>query len=476
MTRSEKKQPETKENRGSQAERQVSRRQLLKTGVGLIGAGLTIGDAAISASERPSAASAAAASAASENESVIGMKFEPRETVRVGIIGVGGRGTGMLANFLGVEHVQVNAICDLVKEKAAHAQELVEKAGGKRPTLYTANDHDYENLCKRDDLDFIYIATPWDWHAPMAIAAMTAGKHAGVEVPAVNTLEECQALVDTSEKTRRHCLIMENCCYGFNELMVLNMIRGGVLGELVHGEAAYIHDLRGEIFSDKGEGLWRRAPHTARNGNLYPTHGLGPVANYMGINRGDRFDYLVSMSSQQKGFEAYRAAKVPKDSPKWNEKYICGDMNTSLIKTVNGLTIMLQHDVSNARPYDRINLISGVKGVFRDYPERIFVDGQSGEEAFTSIEPYKQKYAHKLWKEQGENAEGRGHGGMDYILVYRLMQCMREGLEPDIDVYDAAAWTAPAPLSQQSVAQGSAPVKFPDFTRGKWKQRNGAAL
>jgi hypothetical protein len=196
----------------------------------------------------------------------------------------------------------------------------------------------------------------------------------------------------------------------------------------------------------------------------------------MGINRGDRFDYLVSMSSQQKGFEAYRAAKVPKDSPKWNEKYICGDMNTSLIKTVNGLTIMLQHDVSNARPYDRINLISGVKGVFRDYPERIFVDGQSGEEAFTSIEPYKQKYAHKLWKEQGENAEGRGHGGMDYILVYRLMQCMREGLEPDIDVYDAAAWTAPAPLSQQSVAQGSAPVKFPDFTRGKWKQRNGAAL
>lgn len=472
MNRSEKKEVETKESSGAKHERQLSRRQILKTGVGLIGAGLTIGDGVMSAAET----AAPGGSHAPETESMIGVKFEPRERVRVGIIGVGGRGTEMLGNFLAVEHVQVNAVCDVVKEKAANAQDLVEKAHGKRPTAYTSSDHDYENLCKRDDLDFIYIATPWDWHAPMAIATMTAGKHAGVEVPAVNTLEECQALVDTSERTRRHCLIMENCCYGYNELMVLNMIRGGVLGELVHGEAAYIHDLRGIIFADKGEGLWRRAPHTVRNGNLYPTHGLGPVANYMGINRGDRFDYLVSMSSPQKGFEAYRAANVPKGSPKWNEKYICGDMNTSLIKTVNGLTIMLQHDVSNARPYDRINLISGVKGVFRDYPERIFVDGQAGEEAFTSIEPYKEKYGHKLWKEQGANAEGRGHGGMDYILVYRLMQCMREGLEPDIDVYDAAAWTAPASLSQQSVAQGSAPVKFPDFTRGRWKQRSGAAL
>ena len=218
------------------------------------------------------------------------------------------------------------------------------------------------------------------------------------------------------------------------------------------------------------------APHTTRNGNLYPTHGLGPVANYMGINRGDRFDYIVSMSSPAKGFDAYRAANVPKGNPKWNEKYVCGDMNTSLIKTVNGLTIMLQHDVSNPRPYDRINLISGVKGVFRDYPARIFVDGQAGEEAFTAIDPYKEKYEHKLWKEKGAAAEGRGHGGMDFIMLYRLVQCMREGLAPDMDVYDAASWSAPAPLSEKSVAQGSAPIKFPDFTRGAWKQRNGSSI
>jgi len=448
---------------------QLSRRQLLKTGVGLLGATVAAETKIFASGEIPATPFPA------QSESMIGVKFDKRDTVRLGVIGVGGRGTGMLSNFLAIPNVQVNAICDLVREKAVHAQDLTEKAGGKRPEIYTSGDHDYENLCKRDDLDFIYIATPWDWHAPMAVAAMTSGKHTGLEVPAVNTLEECQKLVDTSEKTRRHCMIMENCCYGFNELMVLNMIRAGLFGDLLHGEAAYIHDLRGEIFSDKGEGLWRRVPHTTRNGNVYPTHGLGPVANYMGINRGDRFDYLVSMSSPQKGFDAYRAAKIPKDSPKWREKYVLGDMNTSLIKTAGGLTIMLQHDVSNPRPYDRINLISGVKAVFRDYPERIYVDGQPGEEAFTGIEAYREKYGHKLWKEQGQTAENRGHGGMDYLMLYRLVQCMREGLEPDMDVYDAASWSAPAALSEKSVAQESAPVKFPDFTRGRWKQRNGAS-
>lgn len=449
-------------------ERQLSRRQLFKTGVGAIGVGLALG-------EQPAFSLVPPALPPGSNESVVGMKFEPRDVVRLGIIGVGGRGTGMLANFLAIPHVQVNALCDVVKEKAVNAQGMVEKAGGKRPEIYTSGEHDFENLAKRDDLDFIYIATPWDWHAPMALASMNAGKHAGLEVPAVNTLEECQNIVDTSEKTRRHCMIMENCCYGYNELLVLNMIRAGLLGELLHGEAAYIHDLRGEIFSDKGEGLWRRVPHTKRNGNLYPTHGLGPVANYMGINRGDRFDYLVSMSSPQKGMEAYRAAKVPKGNPKWGENYVCGDMNTSLIKTVNGLSILLQHDVSNPRPYDRINLISGVKGVFRDYPERIYLDGQAGEEQFTNIEPYKEKYGHRLWKEEGAAAQGRGHGGMDFIMLYRLVECMRQGLAPDMDVYDAASWSAPAALSEKSVAQGSAPVKFPDFTRGRWKERNGAS-
>ncbi len=450
-------------------ERQVSRRQLLKTGAGLIGAGLTLSENPVFALEQPSLSP-------TTNKSVIGMKFEPRDTVRLGVIGVGGRGTGMLSNFLAIPHVQVNAICDSAKDHATRAQQMVEKSSGKSPDIYTNGEHDFENLCKRDDLDFIYVATPWDWHAPMALAAMNAGKHAGVEVPAINTIEECQQIVETSEKTRRHCMIMENCCYGYSELLVLNMVRAGLFGDLLHGECAYIHDLRGILFEDKSEGLWRRDPHTKRNGNLYPTHGLGPVANYMGINRGDRFDHLVSMSSPQKGLDAYRAAKIPKDSPKWKERYVCGDMNTSLIKTVNGLTIMVQHDVCNPQPYDRINLIKGVQGVFRDYPERIYLEGQKTEEAFTGLDPYKEKYEHKLWKEQGKVAEDRGHGGMDYLMLFRLVQCMREGLEPDMDVYDAASWSAVAGLSEKSVAQGSVPVKFPDFTRGLWKQRNGSLL
>jgi hypothetical protein len=453
----------------------VTRRQVLRNSLGFIGAGMALQAVSTSAAMYDSPAS-------SKHESVIEMKFEPRDLVRVGIIGVGGRGGSMVPNFLAMNKVQVNAICDIDKAKAVSAQKLVEKSGQKSPAIYVNGEHDFENLCKRDDLDFIYIATPWDWHVPMALCAMKEGKHAGVEVPAATTIEDCWKLVDTSEATRRHCMIMENACYGYNELLVLNMVRAGLFGDLLHGEAAYIHDLRRELFSEEGEGLWRRLPHTRRNGNLYPTHGLGPMANYMNVNRGDRFDYLVSMSSPHKGLEGYRANHIPAGNEKWKEQYVCGDMNTSLIKTANGLSIMLQHDVSNAHPYTRINTIVGSKGAFRDFPEGIYFDGQSphdefdGKEKYQGIKQYKDKYSHDLWKRHRKEAEARGHGGMDYLMIYRLMQCMHEGLTPDIDVYDAASWSAPGPLSETSVSEGSTPVKFPDFTRGKWKQRNGMAM
>ena len=395
---------------------------------------------------------------------------------RLGLIGTGGRGTSLLGNFLAAD-VQVNALCDIVPEKAQHAQALVEKAGQKAPVLYTNGDHAFEALVSRDDLDLVVIATPWRWHTTMAVAAMKQGKHAFSEVPAATTLQECWQLVDTAERTRRHCLMLENCCYGFNETLVLRMIGAGLFGDLLYGEAAYLHDLREELFSNKGEGLWRRAVHTERNGNLYPTHGLGPVANYMGINRGDRFDYLVSMSTPAKGLALYREAHVPKDDPKWKERYIEGDMNTSLIKTVGGLTINLQHDVSNPHPYDRLNSIAGTKGIFKDYPARIYFDGQVGGEEWGSIDPYKDRYQHPLWAKEGEIARKLGgHGGMDFIMCYRLIECVRRGLPPDMDVYDAAAWSAPGPLSEASLAQGSAPVKFPDFTRGRWKERKGSAI
>jgi predicted dehydrogenase len=425
------------------------------------------------------AAAALAKSNASESlatfSTVIDLPFKPVNP-RMGIIGTGGRGTSLLENFLAAD-VQVNALCDIVPEKAQNAQALVQKAGQKPPALYTNGDHAFEALVSRDDLDVVVIATPWRWHTPMALATMKNGKHALSEVPAATTLEECWQLVDTAERTRRHCVMLENCCYGYNETLVLRMIRDKLFGDLLYGEGAYIHDLRGEMFSNKGEGLWRRTVHTERDGNLYPTHGLGPVANYMGINRGDRFDYLVSMSTPAKGLAAYREAHVPKGDPKWKERYIDGDMNTSLIKTANSLTVNLQHDVSNPHPYDRLNSIAGTKGVFKDYPPRIYFDGQPGGEEWSKIDQYKDRYQHPLWAKEGELARRLGgHGGMDFIMCYRLMECMRKGLPPDMDVYDAAAWSAPGPLSQASLAHGSAPVKFPDFTRGRWRERNGSAI
>jgi len=380
-------------------------------------------------------------------KTVIGMPFEPRDQVRMGLVGAGGRGTGMLKEYLAAGNLQVTAVCDVVKDHALNAQSIVERAGQKPPAIYTGSDTAFENLAARDDIDFVYIATPWVWHVPAALAAMTHGKHAFIEVPAATTLEDCWKLVNTSEQTRRHCLICENCCYGYNELMILNMVRDGAFGDLYHGGGAYLHDLRRLLFADEGEGLWRRFPHTKYNGNLYPTHGLGPVANYMSVNRGDRFDYMVSMSSRERGLDVWREANVPKDSPKWKEKYICGDMSTSLIRTANGLTIVLKNDTVNPRPYDRLNTIEGTKGIFHDYPPRIYFDGTDPEE-FSGIDKFKAQYEHPFWKSQAEQAQKMGgHGGMDFIMVSRLVECMRKGLPPDIDVYDAAAWSAPGPLS-----------------------------
>jgi hypothetical protein len=407
--------------------------------------------------------------------SMINVPFEAKSP-RIGVVGTGGRGTSLLNNLLAAD-VQVVALCDLVPEKVQRASGLVEKAGQKAPATYTEGDHAFEKLIARDDVDITLVATPWRWHTPIAVAAMKQGKHVFCEVPAATTLDECWQLVHTSEQTRRHCIMLENCCYGYNETMMLAMVHAGIFGDLLYGEAAYLHDLRQELFSNKGEGLWRRAIHTQRDGNLYPTHGLGPVANYMGINRGDRFDYLVSMSTPSRGFAAYRAAHVPQGDPKWQENYIDGDLNTSLIKTQAGLTVNLQHDVSNPQPYSRLNTIAGTKGLFKDYPPRIYLDGQAGGEEWGSIDPFKAQYEHALWKRQGEIARKLGgHGGMDFIMLYRLTQCMQKGLPPDMDVYDAATWSAPAPLSKTSVEGGSTPVKFPDFTGGRWKERKGSAI
>jgi hypothetical protein len=405
---------------------------------------------------------------AQKNATMRNVPFERKSRVRVGIIGTGGRGRSLLGDFMGVPEVDIVAICDINPAALAAARRQI--AAAKRPAAaeYGKSERDFETLNRRTDVDLVIIATPWNWHVPMAVHAMKQGKHAGVEVPAAVTLKECWELVETSEATRRHCMILENCCYGYNEMLVLNMCKQGVFGTLTHGEAAYIHDLRGLLYANESEGLWRRDPHRERNGNLYPTHGLGPVAQYMGVHRGDRFESMVSMSSLESSLSSFGKKKLAADDPKRKEKYVCGDMNTSIIKTAKGRTIMLQHDVVTPRPYSRLNLIAGSEGTFADYPARIYLDSM-GDDRWHDLSEFKERYEHPLWKKNGEYARKySGHGGMDFLMCARIIECFREGSAPDMDVYDAAAWSAPTPLSQESVKRGGAPQKFPDFTRGHW--------
>jgi predicted dehydrogenase len=419
-------------------------------------------------------ANLASAEEASGHRTMIDVPFEKRNP-RIAMIGVGGRGTSLLRNLLAADG-HIVAVCDVAKEKAEHAASLVVTSGQKRPELYTDGPHAFDTMLDKNEIDLVIVATPWSWHAEMAIAAMKHGKDVCIEVPGVITLEDCWKIVNTSEETRKHCMLLENCCYGYNETLILRMAHADMFGELLYGEGAYIHDLRSELFSDHGEGLWRRAEHTMRDGNLYPSHGLGPVANYMGIQRGDRFGYIVSMSSPQRGLDAYRKDHLKPEDPRWSERYVTGDMNTSLIKTAKGLTITVKNATSTPHAYDRINLIAGTKGMFEDYPPRIFFDNQGKDEAMTSLDAWKE-YAHPLWKTEGDAAKkAGGHGGMDYLMLYRLLQCVREGLAPDMDVYDAAAWSSVGPLSVTSVSGGSKPVEFPDFTRGKWQQRSSSSI
>ncbi len=435
----------------------LSRRDLLK-GAAAVGAAAAL---PISASLRGPVSSA---------DTMMGVPFERHDEVRVAIVGTGLRGSSVLNELLAVDGARITALCDIVPEKVARAAKRVTDAGQPMPALFTAGERDFEHLVERDDIDIVYTATPWPWHTPVCLAALKHGKHAATEVPAATSLDECWDLVDASEKARKHCLLMENCCYDFNETLVNTMIKKGMFGEILYAEAAYIHDLRSLLFEDKDEGLWRRFPHTNRQGNFYPTHGLGPVAWYLDIHGGDRFDYLVSMSTNERGLSLWREEHVPADSPKWRERYIAGDINSSLVKTVRGRTILLQHAVTTPTPYDRLNSVRGTKGVFKDYPPRIYLEGQGGGESFKPIDTFKTDFTHPLWTRVGEIARAKGgHGGMDYIMAYRLIECMREGLPPDFDVYDAAAWSAPWPLSETSVKHGGAPVKFPDFTRDRWQ-------
>ena len=439
----------------------MNRRNFMLTAAAGIGAGMVVGcNSGRKISARPSI-----------NRSVAGLAVEPLDVVRIGIIGVGGRGRGHLGHYLKIEGTQIKAIADNHAPAALASQKRCIDAGFEKPDIYTNGDFDYRRMLERSDIDAVMIFTPWRWHTPMAVDAMNAGKHAFMEVPAAVTLEQCWQLVDTSEKTQKHCMMMENVCYGREELMALNMARLGIFGDLLHGECAYIHDLRGQMNSIKrGTGSWRTLHHITRNGNLYPTHGLGPISQYMNINRGDRFDYLTSMSSPALGRAAFAKKKFPPDHMRNQAKYICGDMNTTLIKTALGRSVMVQHDTTSPRPYSRINLIQGTKGTLCGYPNRVTIEGRGGTHNWQDWAQCQKDFDHPLWKSMGEIAKkAGGHGGMDFIMNWRIIYCLRNGLPLDQDVYDAASWSAVGPLSEMSVADRSTSIDFPDFTRGAYK-------
>jgi len=406
---------------------------------------------------------------------VFGLRHPALDTVRIGFIGVGSRGSSLLGNLIELGGVQIKAICDIVPDRVEAARRRVAAKNQPEPEGYSGGETDFERLCQRDDLDLVYIATPWDWHVPMAVSAMRHGKHAAIEVPAAMTLDDCWRLVDTAEQTRRHCLMLENCCYGEIELMVLRMVRQGVLGELTHGEAGYLHEARDWLLREDSPANWRRRFVATLDGNLYPTHGLGPVAEYMAIHAGDTFDYLVSMSSLELALSRRLEARSGASTSR-GRAFACGDINTTLVKTALGRTLMIQYSLAQSRPYSRINLIAGTTGTFCDYPPRLHLDGQ-GEGWTTELQPYHDKHGHPFWKSLNVQArQSGGHGGMDYVMNWRLIQCLRRGLPLDMTVYDAATWSSVVPLSIASVARGSAPVAVPDFTRGAWRQQAPSAL
>ncbi|MCF2828391.1 alpha-N-acetylgalactosaminidase [Pseudoalteromonas sp. JC28] len=409
-----------------------------------------------------------------QGNSVQGLVVPKLDVVRVGFIGVGQRGVGAVKHFCHLDGVEIKAICDTHQAVVDRAVKIVVDKGLPKPATYGKSDMDYRRMLARDDIDIVIISTPWKWHTPMAVDTMESGKHALVEVPAAVTIEEAWQLVNTAERTQKNCMMLENVCYGRDELMVLNMVRQGLFGELLHGEAAYIHELRWQMKEiEHKTGSWRTHWHTKRNGNLYPTHGLGPVSQYMNINRGDRFDYISSMSSPALGRAAYAKREFPANHERNQLSYIAGDMNTSIIKTIKGRSIMVQHDTTTPRPYSRHNLIQGTNGVFAGFPNRIALEN-GGSKSFHEwdydMNDWYGKYDHPLWQKMGAEAERNGgHGGMDFLMFWRIIYCLRNGEPLDQDVYDAAAWSAVFPLSMDSVADRSNSKDFPDFTRGTWR-------
>ena len=435
-------------------------------GVGLTGAGL-IGYAGQARDKSPFRQSH------TQKFNMSGYASPKLETVRIGLIGVGSRGFGALRRHVRIEGIKITALSDIDPARASRGREFV-RDFGHDPVTYSGSEDEWKKMCERNDVDLVYICTPWDLHTTQAVYAMENDKHAATEIPAAQTMDECWQLVETSERTRKHCIMLENVCYDFFEMMTLNMARQGFLGELIHGEGAYIHQLIEANFSKTGySNMWRLEENSNRDGSLYPMHGLGPICQLMDINYGDRMDYLVSVSSNDfmMGRKAEELASEDDFWHKYAGRNYCGNMNTTVIRTVKGRSIMVQYDITSPRPYSRIHLISGTKGIARKYPlpARIATShrGWVSDEEMKALE---EKYSPEITRRVGEMArQVGGHGGMDTLMDWRLVDCLRNGLPLDMNVYDAASWSSVIPLTEWSVANRSGSVDVPDFTGGSWQ-------
>ena len=429
--------------------KKVSRRRFLKTGAG-------------------------AAFGIAVSRKSVGKTFaEFGKPVKIGIVGTGNRGRSLLNTLLNMKGLEFPALCDVKPENLSNAQNMVVKAGHGKPEGYSKGQEDFKRLMDRDDIDAVIIATPWELHTPMAVYGMRAGKYVGVEVPAAITFEQCRDLVNTHEETGVPCMMLENWSFRRDNLAVLNMIRLGLFGDIVHCHSAHSHDCIDHwFFSPDGDIRWGGEFLIKRNCDQYPTHSLGPVISWMDIGCGDYYDYIISTSTRSTGINAYFERKFGADHPNAKRKYKQGDIVTSTIKTKKGNTIVINYDMQLPRPYDNRWMIQGTRGIYNEQREAVYLTGSSPEyHEWEPFKPYQEKYEHPWWKAMLSNEGEYGHGGTDYLELRQFLKAVRSKTQTPVDVYDSVAMSVVVPLSEKSIAQGSTPVKCPDFTKGKWKTK-----
>ncbi len=393
------------------------------------------------------------------------------ETVRLGFTGVGKRGQSLLARCAEMDDVSIEAICDVQERHLDNVEESLVADGRPAPTRY----QDHERMLAGEALDGVIIASSWRLHIPMAIQAMEAGAWAAMEVGPASSVEECWDLVKTSERTGQHCMLLENACFGRDRMAVLNMVRAGLLGELLHAQCGYLHDIRPELHGFREsrmaerEGMGYRTLHfLKRNADVYPTHGIGPIAKYMGVNRGNRFMSLTSTATKARGLERWAQRELDEDAPTAGQDWAIGDIVTSVLRCANGETIIINHDCSSPRPKSGMMMVQGTDGLWNNDQEGIHVEDRSPEHEWEPFEEYRDEFEHAVWAEYQDEGVRRGHGGTDYLVMRSFVQSIAQDVRPPVDVYDAAAWMAISPLSEESIERGSDSVTFPDFTNGRW--------